>query len=240
MYRKRYLFLLLTALMGLAISIYVVSRSMTFQFFGEVYNRVNTSEKVIALTFDDGPSEKAPEILQLLDQHNIKATFFLTGAGIQNNFQETESIVKAGHEIGNHSYSHKRMVFKSYAYVKEEIEKTDALIKKAGYDLPTHYRPAYGLKLLTLPYYLSKHNRKTIMWNIGPESNPDLADDPDKMADYIIEKAIPGSIILLHPMYDDRIASIQALPKVLNGLKAKGFTFKTVSELLEYNIDSGD
>src|SRR5690349_11422479 len=83
-----------------------VSKSRTFQLMGEIVPRVETSQKVIALTFDDGPTvEGTAEILAILKQENIKATFFLIGAEIEKNPEPVKQIIAAGHEIGNHSYT---------------------------------------------------------------------------------------------------------------------------------------
>ncbi len=104
-----------------------------FQLFGGITDQVETKQKVVALTFDDGPTKNVDKILPLLDQYHVKATFFLIGNEIEKNPVEAKKIVSAGHQIGNHTYSHQRMVFKSPSYIKAEIEKTDKLIREAGF-----------------------------------------------------------------------------------------------------------
>ena len=84
-----------------------------------------------------------------------------------------------------------------------------------------------------LPLYLKNNNRKTITWNVIPEGNPDIDQDVEKMSQFVIDKTTNGSIILLHPMNEGREASLQALDPIIRGLKAKGFEFKTISELLK-------
>lgn len=228
---KKYVFFVL--IMLLIISIYYISRSRSFQFYGEIFTKVNTSKKYVALTFDDGPTYKTDTIMKILKKNNIKATFFLTGRDIENLPNEAREIVSEGHEIGNHSYSHKRMIFKSYTFIKKEIEKTDSLIRTAGYTGDICFRPPNGKKLLFLPYYLKLNNKKTIMWNIEPESYSKIANSPEKISKYIIENSSPGSIILLHVMHDYSNIRINALDKIIHGLKEKGYEFKTVSELLK-------
>lgn len=218
----------------LSAGLYYLSSSRTFQFSGEIYPKIDTREKVIALTFDDGPSPKADTVLAILKKMDVKATFFLTGNSMKNYFSETERIIASGHEIGNHSYSHKRLIFKSYKTIASEIEKTDSLIRKAGYTKEIHFRPPHAKKLLVLPYYLAQNDRKTILWDIEPESIDEIASDSDLMAKFVIEHSDKGSIILLHPMYDWDNESINTIEKIADGLKSKGFEFKTVSELLEY------
>ena len=117
----------------LLFSIYKLMNSRTFQLFGGLTNQVETKQKVVALTFDDGPTKNVDKILPLLDQYHAKATFFLIGNEMEKNPLEAKKIAHEGHQIGNHTYSHQRMVFKSPSFIKVEIEKTDKLIRKTGY-----------------------------------------------------------------------------------------------------------
>ena len=120
-----------------------VTKSRSFQFFGGLTYEGETDKKVIALTFDDGPTNNVDEILPLLDKYKAEATFFLIGNDIEKHPDEAKKIVEAGHQIGNHTYSHKRMVLKTQSFIQEEIEKKDELIQKRDIrgkltsDLPT-------------------------------------------------------------------------------------------------------
>jgi peptidoglycan-N-acetylglucosamine deacetylase len=212
--------------------LYQISRSRTFQFFGEIIPSMDTNEKVVALTFDDGPSKETDKILSILSDLNVKATFFVTGAGLEKHMSEGEKIVASGHELGNHSYSHKRMIFKSIDFVQKEIEKTDSLIKGVGYQGDIHFRPPFGKKLFILPYYLRNHNRKNVMWDVEPESYPEVAESAEKITQYVLENTKPGSIILLHVMFKDGKESVKSIKGIVSGLKQQGYSFKTVSELL--------
>lgn len=209
-----------------------LTASRSFQFFGGAVTHADTAEKVVALTFDDGPTEKTDEILSILEAEGVKATFFLTGQEMERHPELANKLVFAGHEIGNHSYSHKRMVFRSPAFVRREIERTDEIIRSLGYTGPIPFRPPYGRKLLVLPHYLKEQERKTIMWNVEPEDVPEIRQDPQRIADYTVEQAKPGSIILLHVMYPGREATMQSVQGIISGLRAKGYEFRTVSELL--------
>jgi chitin deacetylase len=212
-----------------------VSRSRTFQFFGVLIPRINTSQKVVALTFDDGPTSQATDqILAILAEENTKATFFVIGAELEQNPEQGKKIVNAGHELGNHSYSHVRMVFVSPSFVRNEIESTDQLIRAAGYQGEILFRPPYGKKLFALPYFLSQTGRKSVTWDVEPESYPEIDADADRIAEHVLSKTQPGSIIILHVMYPNRRESMKAVKKIIGGLKAQGYSFKTVSELLRY------
>lgn len=202
--------------------------SRTYQLFGGLTKQVETHQKVVALTFDDGPADNTNQILSLLEQYNAKATFFLIGAEIEKFPEEARKIAEEGHQIGNHTYSHKRMIFKTPAYYKDEIEKTDQLIQNAGYKGEIDVRPPNGKKLIGLPYYLNKHKRETITWNLEPDTFYTTVSDKVK---YVTENIEPGSIILLHPMYDKTGQALQTIEGILQELSKKGYTFITVNEL---------
>ncbi|KUM51891.1 polysaccharide deacetylase family protein [Rheinheimera sp. EpRS3] len=226
---------LITAVVLLATlyGIWQLSSARSFQLFGGLIHRVNTNEKVIALTFDDGPSKRyTDQVLAILAAEQVTATFFVTGKETKQNLFQARQLLAAGHQLGNHSYSHPRMLLMSPAAVASEIEQTDAAIRSAGYQGDILFRPPYGKKLLVLPWYLAEHNRLTIMWDLEPETDPKLASGAQAMAAYVINNAKPGSIVLLHVMYQSRQASREALPVIIEGLKQKGYRFVTVSELL--------
>lgn len=231
----RLIIILLCTIMILCISgiiTYRIMNSRNFQFFGGLVTRVDTNDKAVALTFDDGPSEKADEILSILEAQNVRATFFLVGSDIEQHPEETQKIIAAGHEIGNHTYSHGKMIFRSSKYIENEIGKTDNLIKELGYEDPIQFRPPYGKKLVLLPYYLYRHDRKTIMWDIEPNSYPDINSSVERIVEYVVNNAKPGSIILLHPWNEKNNNSIEAIQGIIEGLRNKGYEFKTVNELL--------
>lgn len=207
-----------------------VTKLRTFQLFGGLTYEVETENKVLALTFDDGPTKNVDQILPLLDKYEAKATFFLIGNDIEKFPEEAKKLVDAGHQIGNHTYSHERMVLKSPAFIKKEIEETDELIRNAGYKGEIDFRPPYGKKFVGLPYYLHKHNRETIMWTLEPDT---YYTNPDEKVKYVVENIKPGSIILLHPMYDQTGGAIQAIEDILRELTNDGYTFVTVDELQE-------
>lgn len=228
------LFLVLAALATVLVGLHVFSKSRTTQLFGGIIARVETARPMVALTFDDGPSVRfTPDVLAILRERGVKATFFLTGQETEENLPQARMIVSEGHQLGNHSYTHANMMLMGPARIGQEIERTDAAIRTAGYEGEIMFRPPYGKKLLTLPWYLSRHDRKTIMWDVEPESFPDVAKDAAVFAKHVIEQTRNGSIIIMHVMYRSREVSRQALPLIIDGLRQRGFEFVTVSQLLE-------
>jgi len=216
----------------LLLGTYKLMNSRTIPLFGGLTYQISTKQKVVALTFDDGPTRNVEDILPLLKAYNAKATFFLIGNEIKKNPAEAKRIADSGNQIGNHSYSHNRMVFKSPSYIKEEIEKTDQLIRQAGYRGEIDFRPPNGKKLVGLPYYLNKHNRDTITWSMEPDSY--YASSTDKV-NYVQKNVKPGSIILIHPMYDKSGEELKTIKGILQTLSNKGYKFVTVNELQEMN-----
>lgn len=228
------LFLVFAVLATALVGLHFFSKSRTTQLFGGIIARVETARPMVALTFDDGPSVRfTPDVLAILRERGVKATFFLTGKETEENLPQARMIVSDGHQIGNHSYTHSNMMLMGLARIGDEIERTDAAIRAAGYEGEIMFRPPYGKKLLTLPWYLSRHDRKTIMWDVEPESFPDAAEDAAAFARHVIEQTGNGSIIIMHVMYRSREISRQALPLIIDGLRQRGFEFVTVSQLLE-------
>jgi peptidoglycan/xylan/chitin deacetylase (PgdA/CDA1 family) len=223
--------LLALALVG--VSTWRLTKSRQVQFFGGLVTRVDTAEPVVALTFDDGPlPDSTEEILAILDAAGARATFFVIGEQMAAYPEGGRRIVAAGHELGNHTYSHRQMVGVSYGTVRAEIERTDALIRAAGYVGAISFRPPYGKRLLALPYYLWRHGRPTLYWDVEPESYAEIAADSGRIAAHVLENVQPGSIILLHAMGENRAATREAVPEIIAGLTARGYRLATVSELL--------
>ena len=227
---KKIWIILIGILFLLLFSTYKLMNARTFQLFGGLTNHVETKEKVVALTFDDGPTKNVDDILALLDDYDAKATFFLIGNEIEKSPEMAAEIAKKGHQLGNHTYSHNRMIFKSQSFIKTEIEDTNKLIKKAGYTGEIDFRPPNGKKLIGLPYYLKKANMDTILWNIEPDTYYQSVEDK---VNYVKESVNPGSIILMHPMYDETGEEIRAIEGILKTLTEEGYTFITVNELQE-------
>lgn len=210
--------------------LFYISKSRTFQFFGTIISEVRTTDKIVALTFDDGPTTYTTGILDSLKAYNVHATFFLTGEEIRTHPELAKAIVADGHSIGNHSYSHQRMLLKTPSFIVNEVEATDRLIRSIGFTQKIYFRPPYCKKLFYLPYYLSKTNRTTVTWDIEPDSQNNT---PKAILKDVQQHIKPGSIILLHAMYPNREATIQALPQIIKWLQANGYSFVTVNEMMK-------
>ncbi|MGE3888186.1 MAG: polysaccharide deacetylase family protein [Vicinamibacterales bacterium] len=213
-------------------------RARTFQLFGVLVARVDTREPVVALTFDDGPNDTTIDgILRVLAESSVHATFFVVGNELEVHPEEGRRLVEAGHELGNHSYSHRRMVFTSPAAARVELERTDALIRAAGQTGPVLFRPPYGLKFVGVPWYLRQSGRTSVTWDIEPESYSEVASSAPAIVEHVMARVRPGSIILLHPWYRSGEPTRQALPTLIQGIRERGFRFTTISELLRVKTE---
>lgn len=213
---------------GIAWGGFELSRSRCFTVGAPVICRVETSAPKVALSFDDGPTALGLDaVLPELERRGVKATFFLIGEQAEKRPDLVRRIADAGHEIGNHSYSHKRMALKSRRFYDREIERTQQALAKSGVT-STLFRPPYAKKLFGLPLAVRAHGLKMVTWDVeDPVTN-----DPRAFADEVVAEARAGSIILLHPMYQANETGRKALPQILDGLRAKGLSVVTVGELL--------
>lgn len=220
----------LLAAAAVAFGLYQASRSRCFVLTGEVTCRVQTTAPLVALTFDDGPTQAGLDaVLPVLERHGAHATFFLIGSDAQAHPELVRRLAAAGHEIGNHSYSHVRMVGHGAAFYDAEIERTQAALKAAGVDARL-FRPPFGKKLIGLPQAVERHGLKMITWDVEDPATG----DPRAFADAVVREAHPGAIILIHPMYSANGTARAALPLILDGLAAKGLRPVTVGELLAH------
>jgi len=225
------MWVLLTALIiavpALAVGLLGISKAECFTLIGDVVCRAATTEKLVALTFDDGPTQQGVDaVLPLLERYHAKGTFFLIGERVTAPL--VRQIAGAGHEIGNHSFNHHRMVFRSSSFYDEEISRTDAVLTAAGAPKPILFRPPFGKKLIGLPLAVQRSGKRMVMWDSGDP--PDR--DPKIYAEKILGQVRPGSIVLIHPMYSANATERAALPLILDGLTQRGFRMVTVSELL--------
>jgi len=216
--------------------LFQISKSRSFQFFGGITNRVSTTQKKIALTFDDAPNGRSDEILEILSNTNTKATFYVVGRALQDYPEQGKRIAQEGHEIGNHSYSHQRFLLQSLSFIDTEIQQTNMLIRETGYQGEITFRPPNGKKLFALPWYLRQHNIPTIMWDVEPDTYaPQTTDElrAQFLIDYTLKNTQPGSIILLHPFCEKCSSDRQALPQIIAQFQSQGYEFVTVSQLLQ-------
>jgi peptidoglycan/xylan/chitin deacetylase (PgdA/CDA1 family) len=213
----------------LALAVWEVSRARCFALTGPVVYRVETAQPMVALSFDDGPTQAGLDaVLPMLEAHGAEATFFLIGREAAARPDLVARLLASGHEAANHSYSHRRMVGRTPGFHRRELAEAQAALATAGAESRL-FRPPYGKKLIGVPLAARDEGLTLIMWDV---EDPRTA-DPAAFADEVVARARPGSIILLHAMYPANATAREALPRILAGLRAKGLRVVGVSTLLE-------
>lgn len=231
-------FFIITLILSLFIIVFIIGNIPGVDIWS--VSHAKTSEKVIALTFDDGPSaDFTPAILDILKEKQIKATFFILGTNAKLYPSETLRIFSEGHQIANHTYKHQ-------SKLKTAIETPQNLISdiKAGNEVifniigkyPKFFRPPYGYRTVWGARAVAKAGFITVTWNDMPNSW-DTHVSSKKIIIDLIRKASPGGIIVLHdsaesPKYADKTNTVRALEEIIDLLSAEGYRFVTVSELL--------
>ncbi|SHE33811.1 polysaccharide deacetylase family sporulation protein PdaB [Atopostipes suicloacalis DSM 15692] len=191
--------------------------------------------KYVALTFDDGPhSSVTPRILNILSEHNAKATFFMLGNQVEYYPKLVQRVAQEGHEIGNHSQTHIDLTVSDNDRLNEELNYTNELIKDiTGYN-PVYIRPPYGAYNDQVIKQATDLNQPIIMWSV--DSLDWQSRDPEAINQEITSQVSNGAIILMHDIHE---TTADALPTVLENLEANGYKFVTVSELLKWQKAMG-
>jgi len=191
-----------------------------------------TDEKVVALTFDDGPDPLyTPRILSILKNAGVHATFFEVGQLVEKHPELTRLVIREGHALGNHTYSHPDLRLDTAGQVRQEIAGCDQAIANACGVHTRLFRPPKRLYDDQILEALRRGGYQTVLWSLTVEhkSTP----TPMEMADRVVAKARPGTIILAHDGRLDREHTVAALPTTIEGLKNKGYRFVTVPEMIE-------
>lgn len=208
--------------------------------FPEVYFlSAVTEKKIVALTFDDGPDEvTTAELLDILQEEGIKATFFVKGTQVEKFPDLTERIVEEGHQIANHSWSHPDFrKLDNKEIVEDELISTSEIIKEYTGYYPKTLRPPYGAVTDENIEFLKERGWRIINWSIDSfDWDPDQ-NSPEEIETKINKYYHPGAIILMH-CGQGREGTVEALPDIINNLREKGYQFLTVEELLLWQIIS--
>lgn len=188
--------------------------------------------KLVALTFDDGPWPVATErILDILAKNDVRATFFVLGGRVKRSPEVVERAYREGHLIGAHSVSHRRFPSLTQKQIRSEVARSRRLIRSAtGHD-STWLRPPYGAMNGDAWRAVRKERAQVVMWDV--DSRDWKKPGAKKIAKSVVKHVKPGSIVLLHDGGGNRSQTVAALPMIIRDLKAKGYLFVTVEELVE-------
>ncbi len=200
--------------------------------FGPVLAHLPTAEKDVALTFDDGPNPDAtPPILDALADLDVKATFFVLGRYAERWPDLVRRIESEGHQLGNHGYFHRKLQFRSPAYVRQDLKLGKRAIERAGTKPPRFFRAPHGFRSPWVTAIASSLGERTVGWSLGvwDSDKPGVGE----IVKRTVEGVKPGSIVLLHDGdgYDaggDRMQTARAVPEIIERLRDRGYRLTTL------------
>jgi peptidoglycan/xylan/chitin deacetylase (PgdA/CDA1 family) len=211
-----------------------ITFSVPQKFRGNIIRQIalSSQKKVIALTFDDGPWPNTTlEVLDILRENNIKATFFLIGQNLKYFPQIGQQVVADGHAIGNHTWHHWHRPMNQFTAIRE-VEDTSALIYKTTGVKTSLFRPPNGFLNNGLAAYARRLQDAVVLWSVDSGDWRGHRVSVRGLVNQVIEKARPGGIVLMHDGGGDRSKTVEALPKIIEELAQRGYKFVTVPELL--------
>jgi peptidoglycan/xylan/chitin deacetylase (PgdA/CDA1 family) len=234
--------MLALALTGLAATAAAVSagyQSMapTGQWFGHTFTGLAPGTRQLALTYDDGPNDPYTQrLLEVLARHDVRATFFLIGRYVQQRPEIVREIAKAGHAIGNHTFTHPLLIFKSVAEIRRELSQCGAALSDTIGEQSKLFRPPFGGRRPAVFRIARELGLEPIMWNV---TGYDWNAPPASVIEAKVAKQIRGGdVILLHDgghkqMGTDRSQTVLATDHLLAKYKADGYEFLTIPEMMQ-------
>jgi len=233
-------------LISFAAVLLLLASAPVFSADSQLITKGSTTEKLVALTFDDGDDGKnITPILDILSKNNIKATFFVTGRAAEHHPDLIKKIDQQGHIIGNHSYSHPDFTKITAAKMTEELSKVDNIIKNiTGKSTKPYFRPPFGAYNATVLKAVGAAGyTKTIYWTI--DTIDWRGDSVTDITNRVIKNIRPGAIVLMHTGSGAK-NTVAALPGIISNLKSQGYRFVTLNQLLgamqqtTYVVKAGD
>lgn len=202
--------------------------------FGHALNRLPGTERLVSITFDDGPNPEAtPRILDALADMHTRATFFVLGRHADRWPALVKRMADEGHQIGNHGYYHRKLHRRTPAYVRDDLTRGVDAIERACGVRPRHFRAPHGFRNPWVSPIARSLGERTVGWSLG------VWDSARPGVDEIVRRTLSGmrtgSILLLHDGdgYDaegDRLQTAAALPRIIDGLRERGFGFATLPD----------
>lgn len=204
-----------------------------FEKTGHVIWEIKTNQKIIAITFDDGPHPVyTNQVLDILAEYDAKATFFVTGKKVDQNPDILKRIVKEGHEVANHTYNHVRGNKMNAKKLTAELNSTTESITRTTGVKPTLFRPVGGYFNDLIINTAAKNDYLVVMWSWHQDPKDWNGTTANKIAKHVISSTRPGDIVLLHDSGGDRAKTVKALEPILDYLKKNNYKCVTVSKML--------
>jgi peptidoglycan/xylan/chitin deacetylase (PgdA/CDA1 family) len=197
--------------------------------------RLKTSERLIALSFDDGPGDSTTvdTLLAILEPRHAHATFFVVGSALVTRPGIGRRLLAAGDELGNHTWSHPHLDSIPDDSMRVELARTDSLIRSLGQMGRILVRPPYGEMGDRVSETLRRLHRTVALFDVDPHYDLPESTSTDTAVEYTLRLLGPGSIVVFHPWFEDRSKAYALLPPILDRLIAMGYRLVTVSELFK-------
>lgn len=212
------------------------SMAPTGQMFGPTFTGLPRGSKQIALTYDDGPNDPHTlRLLEVLARHDVRATFFLIGRHVQQRRDIAREIVKAGHIVGNHTFTHPLLIFRSAAKIRQELSSCRAALQDAIGDHSNLFRPPFGGRRPAVLRIARELELEPVMWNV---TGYDWNAPPAEVIERKVAKQIKGGdVILLHDgghkqMGVDRAQTVLATDSLIKRYKAEGYEFLNIPQMM--------
>jgi peptidoglycan-N-acetylglucosamine deacetylase len=196
--------------------------------------RAPSGRRALALTFDDGPSEGTPELLRILAEHGVSATFFFCGANVERLPEVARAVADAGHEIGNHSHTHPLFCFRSADFMENELRRAQETIRRQTGISPALFRPPFGARWFGLGRAQRRLGLQGVMWSV---IGYDWKQKADRIVRRVAARVSDGAIVCLHDGRElrpapDTGATAEAVRRLVPMLLEQGYTFETVTRLI--------
>jgi len=189
----------------------------------------NPTPKIIAFTFDDGPHPQMTErLLKILNESQVRATFFVVGKQVELHPELVQKIFSEGHEIANHTYSHRNMTTLSSQDIIGELEKTDRLVASITDQKMKYFRPPGGQYNQEVVESAKNLGYEMVLWTVLPQDH--LNPSPELIRDRVLKNVSNQGIVLFHSGIENTLI---ALPKVISTLRKQGYSFVTISQMRE-------
>jgi peptidoglycan-N-acetylglucosamine deacetylase len=218
------------------------SMAPTGQWFGHAFTGLSRGSKQLALTYDDGPNDPHTQrLLDVLARHEIRATFFLIGRYVQQRPEIVRELIRAGHVVGNHTFTHPLLIFKSAREVRSQLESCNRALTDAVGEHSNLFRPPFGGRRPAVLRIARGMGLEPIMWNVtGYDWN---ASSSEQIERTVTRQVRGGDVVLLHDgghrdFGADRSYSVTATDRLISRYKSEGYEFVTIPEMMRKAVTS--